>query len=189
MSLSLLLLLLACTYLETWSFSSHIKTRLPRKLSIRDANNFRLSIATAGDEIPAIIPLEPIVATSDYSAIVSELGSTRQESVSSDSSSNGVGRSTKTLKKLLPLGLMLFLILFNYTILRDTKDVLVVTAPGSGAEIIPFLKTYVNLPVAIAFTISCTQYISNLWSKFSALARAERVSGFSAAIAATDGDT
>ena len=31
-------------------------------------------------------------------------------------------------------------VLFNYTILRDTKDVLVVTAPGSGAEIIPFLK-------------------------------------------------
>jgi ATP:ADP antiporter, AAA family len=31
---------------------------------------------------------------------------------------------TKTeLKKLLPLGLMFFCILFNYTILRDTKDV------------------------------------------------------------------
>lgn len=28
-----------------------------------------------------------------------------------------------------------------------------VTAPGSGAEIIPFLKTYVNLPAAIAFTV------------------------------------
>jgi hypothetical protein len=59
----------------------------------------------------------------------------------------------KTLKKLLPLGLMLFFILFNYTILRDTKDVLVVTAPNSGAEIIPFLKTYVNLPSAIGFTL------------------------------------
>ena len=59
----------------------------------------------------------------------------------------------KTVKKLLPLGLMLFFILFNYTILRDTKDVLVVTAPNSGAEIIPFLKTYVNLPSAIGFTV------------------------------------
>eukprot|EP00210_Caulerpa_lentillifera_P004031 g3846.t1 len=48
---------------------------------------------------------------------------------------------------------MFFCILFNYTILRDTKDVLVVTAPGSGAEIIPFLKTWVNLPMAIGFTI------------------------------------
>eukprot|EP00638_Chattonella_subsalsa_P018599 CAMPEP_0117886772 /NCGR_PEP_ID=MMETSP0950-20121206/20617_1 /TAXON_ID=44440 /ORGANISM="Chattonella subsalsa, Strain CCMP2191" /LENGTH=501 /DNA_ID=CAMNT_0005744279 /DNA_START=117 /DNA_END=1623 /DNA_ORIENTATION=+ len=56
-------------------------------------------------------------------------------------------------KKILPLGLMFFLILFNYTILRDTKDVLVVTAPASGAEIIPFLKTYVNLPGAIMFTV------------------------------------
>jgi len=59
----------------------------------------------------------------------------------------------KTIKKLLPLGTMLFFILFNYTILRDTKDVLVVTAPNSGAEIIPFLKTYVNLPSAIGFTV------------------------------------
>ena len=60
--------------------------------------------------------------------------------------------SPKVMKKLVPLGIMFFFILFNYTILRDTKDVLVVTAPGSGAEIIPFLKTYVNLPGAIAFT-------------------------------------
>ncbi len=30
---------------------------------------------------------------------------------------------------------------------------LVVTAPGSGAEIIPFLKTWVNLPMAIGFTV------------------------------------
>merc|ERR1712182_97690 len=44
-------------------------------------------------------------------------------------------------------------ILFNYTILRDTKDVLVVTAPGSGAEIIPFLKTWLNLPLAFGFMV------------------------------------
>jgi len=29
----------------------------------------------------------------------------------------------------------------------------VVTAPGSGAEVIPFLKTWVNLPMAIGFTV------------------------------------
>jgi TLC ATP/ADP transporter len=52
-------------------------------------------------------------------------------------------------QKLGPLALMFFCILFNYTILRDTKDVLMVTAPKSGAEVIPFLKTYVNLPAAI----------------------------------------
>lgn len=55
-------------------------------------------------------------------------------------------------KKLVPLAMMFFFILFNYTILRDTKDVLMVTAKGSGAEVIPFIKTYVNLPAAIGFT-------------------------------------
>lgn len=55
-------------------------------------------------------------------------------------------------KKLFPLALMFFCILFNYTILRDTKDVLMVTAPKSGAEVIPFIKTYVTLPTAIGFT-------------------------------------
>lgn len=57
------------------------------------------------------------------------------------------------LKKIIPLAIMFFCILFNYTILRDTKDVLVVTAPGSSAEAIPFLKTWVNLPGAVAFTV------------------------------------
>ena len=69
----------------------------------------------------------------------------------------------KELKKVLPLGLMFFCILFDYTILRDTKDVLVVTAPKSGAEIIPFLKTYVNLPGAIGFTV----LYSKLTNKYS----------------------
>lgn len=37
-----------------------------------------------------------------------------------------------------------------------------VTAPGSGAEIIPFLKTWVNLPMAIGFTILYAK-VSLLW--------------------------
>ena len=52
-------------------------------------------------------------------------------------------------RKLIPLAIMFFCILFNYTVLRDTKDVLMVTAPKSGAEVIPFIKTYCNLPTAI----------------------------------------
>lgn len=64
-----------------------------------------------------------------------------------------LGIAPITWRKIVPLGFMFFCILFNYTILRDTKDVLVVTAPGSGAEIIPFLKTWVNLPAAIGFTV------------------------------------
>ncbi|EKE21600.1 MAG: hypothetical protein ACD_7C00172G0001, partial [uncultured bacterium] len=46
------------------------------------------------------------------------------------------------LKKIIPMLLMMFCISFNYTILRDLKDALVVTAGSSGAEIIPFLKFY-----------------------------------------------
>mmetsp|Transcript_24531 Transcript_24531/g.75665 ORF Transcript_24531/g.75665 Transcript_24531/m.75665 type:complete len:546 (+) Transcript_24531:416-2053(+) len=72
-------------------------------------------------------------------------------------------KSNPEVKKVVPLALIFFCILFNYTILRDTKDVLVVTAPKSGAEIIPFLKTYVNLPGAIAFTV----LYSSLSNRFS----------------------
>ncbi|KAH6758301.1 nucleotide transporter 1 [Perilla frutescens var. frutescens] len=75
-----------------------------------------------------------------------------------------MGLELVTLKKIIPLGLMFFCILFNYTILRDTKDVLVVTAKGSSAEIIPFLKTWVNLPMAIGFMLLYTK-MSNVLSK------------------------
>lgn len=75
-----------------------------------------------------------------------------------------LGIDAITFKKVVPLGLMFFCILFNYTILRDTKDVLVVTAKGSSAEIIPFLKTWVNLPMAIGFMVIYTK-LSNVLSK------------------------
>lgn len=75
-----------------------------------------------------------------------------------------LGIEVTTLKKIVPLGLMFFCILFNYTILRDTKDVLVVTAKGSSAEIIPFLKTWVNLPMAIGFMLLYTK-LANVLSK------------------------
>lgn len=75
-----------------------------------------------------------------------------------------LGIELNTLKKIVPLGLMFFCILFNYTILRDTKDVLVVTAKGSSAEIIPFLKTWVNLPMAIGFMLLYTK-MANVLSK------------------------
>ncbi len=68
------------------------------------------------------------------------------------------------LKKLLPLFFMFFLISFNYTILRDTKDTLIVTAPGSGAEAIPFLKVWGVLPFAILFMLLYAK-LSNKLSK------------------------
>lgn len=68
------------------------------------------------------------------------------------------------LKKLLPMLLLFFFINFNYTILRDTKDALIVTAPGSGAEAIPFLKVWGVLPLAILFMIVYSK-LSNIFSK------------------------
>ncbi len=55
----------------------------------------------------------------------------------------------KEVKKFLPMSIMMFFILFNYTMLRNTKDALVVTAVGP--EALPFLKGVVILPVSILF--------------------------------------
>ena len=66
------------------------------------------------------------------------------------------------LKKLLPMFFLFFFISFNYTILRDTKDTLVVTA--SGAETIPFLKFWGVVPGAILFMLVYAK-LSNMLSK------------------------
>jgi len=66
------------------------------------------------------------------------------------------------LKKLLPMFLMFFFISFNYTILRDTKDTLIVTA--AGAEALPFLKSFGVVPAAIIFMIIFSK-LSNVLSK------------------------
>ncbi len=68
------------------------------------------------------------------------------------------------LKKMLPMFLLFFFISFNYTILRDTKDTLIVTAPGSGAEALPFLKFWGVLPAAVLFMIIYAK-LSNKLSK------------------------
>lgn len=68
------------------------------------------------------------------------------------------------LKKFLPMGLMMLCILFNYTILRDIKDVLVVLAPAGGAETISFLKLYGVTPSAILFMILFVK-LANVLSK------------------------
>jgi len=45
-----------------------------------------------------------------------------------------------------------FLISINYHILKILKDSLIITAPKSGAEVIPFLKVWAMLPTAILVT-------------------------------------
>lgn len=66
------------------------------------------------------------------------------------------------IKKLLPMFLMFFCISFNYTILRDTKDTLIVTS--SGAETIPFLKVWGVVPAAVVFMLVYAK-LSNMLSK------------------------
>lgn len=66
------------------------------------------------------------------------------------------------MKKIVPMALMLFLICFNYSALKNMKDALVVTA--SGAEVIPFIKVWVILPGAVIVTLIFT-WLSNRFSQ------------------------
>lgn len=64
------------------------------------------------------------------------------------------------LPKFIPMLLVFFLIAFNYNILRAAKDALVVTAPASGAEAIPFIKVWAILPMALVITYIFTKLSS-----------------------------
>ena len=57
------------------------------------------------------------------------------------------------LKKILPLLFMKFFISFTYGVLTTMKDAAVVTARGSGAEVIPVLKGWIVLPIALGATL------------------------------------
>ncbi len=71
---------------------------------------------------------------------------------------------THELKRFIPMALMMLFILFNYTILRNIKDSLVVNAKGSDADIISFLKLWGTTPSAILFMILYTK-LSNVFNK------------------------
>ena len=66
------------------------------------------------------------------------------------------------LKTFIPLFLIFFLVGFNYSLLRATKDALVVTARASGAEAIPFLKVWAIVPMAFLFTFIFTRVSNRL---------------------------
>ena len=66
------------------------------------------------------------------------------------------------LKRFVPMLLVFFLISLNYNILRATKDTLVVTAPASGAETLPFLKVWVIVPIALLMTFLYTRLSNRL---------------------------
>jgi len=66
------------------------------------------------------------------------------------------------LRKFVPMLLMLFFVCFNYSILRNMKDSVVVTS--SGATVLPFIKVWVILPCAILITVIFTK-LSNRFSQ------------------------
>ncbi len=65
-------------------------------------------------------------------------------------------------KKLFPILILFFLISFVYNILRCMKVTLVVTAEGSSAEVIPFLKVWAVLPSAVLLTYVYTKLSNRL---------------------------
>jgi AAA family ATP:ADP antiporter len=67
------------------------------------------------------------------------------------------------MKKFLPMALMMAMVLFNYTLLRNLKDAFVMNAPGSDAEVLSFLKLWVVSPLAILFLVLYSK-MSNVFS-------------------------
>lgn len=68
------------------------------------------------------------------------------------------------IKKFLPMGIMMFCILFIYTVLRDTKDAILVNAPGAGAESLAFAKGIGVTAAAVLFMLLYTK-AANLFNR------------------------
>ncbi|MEM8727936.1 MAG: Npt1/Npt2 family nucleotide transporter [Chlamydiota bacterium] len=67
------------------------------------------------------------------------------------------------MKKFFPLLILYALICFNYHLLKAEKDTLVITANEAGAAVIPFIKIWVILPMALLITFLFTR----LFNRFS----------------------
>src|SRR5579872_2946406 len=68
------------------------------------------------------------------------------------------------LKKFITLLFMKFFISFTYGVLTTMKDAFVVTAEGSGAEVIPILKGWIVLPIALGATLLYSK-LSNVFRR------------------------
>ena len=67
-------------------------------------------------------------------------------------------------KRFIPMLVIYSLIVFNYSLLKTTKDALIVTAKHSGAATIPFIKVWAILPMALLSTLIFTR-LANKYSK------------------------
>lgn len=76
--------------------------------------------------------------------------------------SNSFSVSSITSKKHLWILLQFFLIIFVYHTLKDLKDSIVITASDAGAHVIPFIKIWGMLPLAIG----ASYLFSKLYSRF-----------------------
>lgn len=66
------------------------------------------------------------------------------------------------LRRFLPMALMMLCVVFNYTVLRNFKDSLIVNAPGSDAAVIAFLKMWGTTPIAILFMLFYAKWVEKV---------------------------
>jgi len=64
-------------------------------------------------------------------------------------------------KKVIPMAIMIAFVALDYSILRNLKDTLLITEPGSGAEVLPFIKVWVILPAAIVSTMLLSYFLNH----------------------------
>lgn len=63
-----------------------------------------------------------------------------------------------------PMVVIMFFVLFNYTIVRNVKDSLLINAPHSSAHVLPWAKVLIVTPAAILFVILYAK-LSNVLSR------------------------
>lgn len=73
-------------------------------------------------------------------------------------------RKGSELAKFMAMMALIFLVGFNYNLLRASKDAMVVPNEQSGVEVIPFIKLYAILPAALLATFAYT-WLSNRFSR------------------------
>ena len=67
-------------------------------------------------------------------------------------------------KKFIPMLIISFLVCFNYYLLRIIKDSVIVTAPSSGAEALPYIKVWAIMPSAFLMMFLFTR-LSNFFNR------------------------
>jgi len=68
------------------------------------------------------------------------------------------------LKKFIPMVMIMFWILFSYTVVRNIKDTLLVNAPHSSSHVLPWAKILFVTPASILFVILYAR-LSNIFTK------------------------